>query len=430
MRKKINNYMIAVAIIAVLSTVLLVSYVLNGVIRAQAIDALRTDCIILSNVESIEHYDIEGLRVTLVSSDGTVIYDNTADVSTMQDHADRPEIAEAFENGEGSAVRRSDTLNEDTYYYAMRLDNGSVLRVAADTENIFSIFGNILPAIIGIIIIMVALCIVITRVLTKKLIKPIEKIADDMSYKQPPEYEELVPVVNMLKEQHENILNSARVRQEFSANVSHELKTPLTVISGYAELIENRMVNEESVVRFAGEIHHHSDRLLTLINDIIKLSEMDSESVEVIYEDVNLSEVVEECMGILKESADQHNVSIETDCDANAIVKGSRSMLEELVTNLANNAISYNKPGGNVWISVKNVSGRVVLSVKDNGIGIPEKHQDRVFERFYRVDKSRSKRSGGTGLGLAIVKHIAASHKAQITLESEEGKGTVIKVIF
>ncbi|MCD8036709.1 MAG: ATP-binding protein [Clostridiales bacterium] len=430
MRKKINNYMIAVAIIAVLSTALLVSYVLNGVIRAQAIDALRTDCIILSNVESIEHYDIEGLRVTLVSSNGMVIYDNTADISTMQDHADRPEIAEAFENGEGSAVRRSDTLDEDTYYYAMRLDNGSVLRVAADTENIFSIFGNILPAIIGIIIIMVALCIVITRVLTKKLIKPIEKIADDMSYKQPPEYEELVPVVNMLKEQHENILNSARVRQEFSANVSHELKTPLTVISGYAELIENRMVNEESVVRFAGEIHHHSDRLLTLINDIIKLSEMDSESVEVIYEDVNLSEVVEECMGILKESADQHNVSIETDCDTNAIVKGSRSMLEELVTNLANNAISYNKPGGNVWISVKNVNGRVVLSVKDNGIGIPEKHQDRVFERFYRVDKSRSKRSGGTGLGLAIVKHIAASHKAQITLESEEGKGTEIKVIF
>ena len=235
----------------------------------------------------------------------------------------------------------------------------------------------------------------------------------------------------MLKEQHENILNNARVRQEFSANVSHELKTPLTIISGYAELIENKMVDEESVIRFAGEIHHHSDRLLSLINDIIKLSELDSESVEVVYDDVDLTETVNDCMGILRENALQHSVTIETDCGRDVIVKGSRSMLEELVTNLINNAISYNKPGGNVWVSVKkNDDERAELTVRDNGIGIPEEHQERIFERFYRVDKSRSKRSGGTGLGLAIVKHIAASHNATITLESEVGKGTTVKVIF
>lgn len=240
-------------------------------------------------------------------------------------------------------------------------------------------------------------------------------MADDISFKEQPEYEELIPVVNMLKEQHENILNNARVRQEFSANVSHELKTPLTIISGYAELIENKMVDEESVIRFAGEIHHHSDRLLSLINDIIKLSELDSESVEVVYDDVDLTETVNDCMGILRENALQHSVTIETDCDRDVIVKGSRSMLEELVTNLINNAISYNKPGGNVWVSVKkNDDERAELTVRDNGIGIPEEHQERIFERFYRVDKSRSKRSGGTGLGLAIVKHIAASHNATI----------------
>ena len=267
--------------------------------------------------------------------------------------------------------------------------------------------------------------------LTDRIIKPIERMADDISFKDQPEYEELIPVVNMLKEQHENILNNARVRQEFSANVSHELKTPLTIISGYAELIENKMVDEESTVRFAGEIHHHSDRLLSLINDIIRLSELDSDSVEMVYEDVRLADVVNDCMDILKENAVRHDISIETDCDKTAIVTGSRSMLEELVTNLVNNAISYNKPGGNVWVSVRKCpEGGVELAVKDNGIGIPEKHQERVFERFYRVDKSRSKRSGGTGLGLAIVKHIAASHNAVITLESKVGKGTTVKVKF
>ncbi len=430
MRRKINIYMIAVAIIAVLSTALLVSYVLNGVIRRQVMEDLKNECEIISRSGDIEELTIDDLRITLIDAEGKVQYDSNADIMIMQDHGNRPEIIEALEKGEGSAVRRSDTLDEDTYYYAMKLPDGRVIRTAVDSENIFSIFGSLLPVIVGIIIIMAALCVVITRILTKKIIKPIEKMADDISFKEPPEYDELIPVVNMLKEQHENILNNAKVRQEFSANVSHELKTPLTVISGYAELIENKMVDESSVTRFAGEIHHHSDRLLTLINDIIKLSEMDSDSVEVIYEDIDLSSVVMECLGILKESAEHHNVTLETDCDKNSIVKGSPSMLEELVTNLVNNAISYNKPGGNVWISVKNTDGRVVLDVKDNGIGIPEKHIDRVFERFYRVDKSRSKLSGGTGLGLAIVKHIAASHKAQITLESEEGRGTEIKVIF
>ena len=311
------------------------------------------------------------------------------------------------------------------------LENGNILIVSTKSDSIYSLYGESASAVAGIIIIVAVLCLLITRVLTDRIIKPIERMADDISFKDQPEYEELIPVVNMLKEQHENILNNARVRQEFSANVSHELKTPLTIISGYAELIENKMVDEESTVRFAGEIHHHSDRLLSLINDIIRLSELDSDSVEMVYEDVRLADVVNDCMDILKENAVRHDISIEIDCDKTAIVTGSRSMLEELVTNLVNNAISYNKPGGNVWVSVRKcLEGGVELAVKDNGIGIPEKHQERVFERFYRVDKSRSKRSGGTGLGLAIVKHIAASHNAVITLESKVGKGTTVKVKF
>ena len=433
MKKRINKYMILIAVIAVLSTALLASFVFSFIIKHQVFSDLRRDCEILnelSDIDMVKNYKFHDIRITLVDENGIVQYDSSADAEKMADHSERPEIAEAISKGEGSSVRQSETLGRNTYYYAVKTDNGGIIRVSADYVNALSLFGNLLPLSAGLIELMAVLCFFITMILTKKIIKPIEKIADNIDLKDSPEYEELVPVVNMLREQHENILNSAKVRQEFSANVSHELKTPLTIISGYAELIENGMADENSMMRFAGEIHHHSDRLLTLINDIIKLSEMDSDSTEVIYEDIKLTDIVKESMRMLLESAEQHSVTINTDCDEKAVVKGSQSMLEELVTNLANNAISYNRPGGNVWISVKNIDGHVVLTVKDNGIGIPEKHKERVFERFYRVDKSRSKRSGGTGLGLAIVKHIAASLNARITLESEEGKGTEIKVVF
>ncbi len=428
--------MIAVAIIAVLATALLISSVFSGIIRKQINDDLKSACAIIASVDIDSDADLGRLdygRISAVWTDenGKVILDNADNGIYGEDISEYPEIADAIDNGEGQSVGKVQNSSRIIYSYAKKLENGNILRVSATSDSIYTMFGEIVPFIAGIIVIMAVLCIIITRVLARKIINPIKKMADDISFKEQPEYEELIPVMNVLKEQHENILNNARVRQEFSANVSHELKTPLTIISGYAELIENKMVDEASVVRFAGEIHHHSDRLLSLINDIIKLSELDSESVEVVYENVDLSEVVNECMRMLKENAMQHSITLETDCDRCAVINGSRSMLEELVTNLVNNAISYNKPGGNVWVSVKkNDEGRIVLTVKDNGIGIPEEHQERVFERFYRVDKSRSKRSGGTGLGLAIVKHIAASHNAVITLESEVGKGTTVKVKF
>ena len=435
MKKKINKYMIAVAIIAVLATALLISVVFSGIIRKQINEDLINACAIIMSVDMDSEADLEELDygnfgVTWTDGEGNVLLDNNGIYSKDDNISQDTEIADAINKGTGQAVRKSQG-SKDIYCYAEKLENGNILRVSATSDSIYTMFGEIVPFIAGMIIIMTVLCVVITRVLARKIITPIKKMADDISFKEQPEYEELIPVVNMLKEQHENILNNARVRQEFSANVSHELKTPLTILSGYAELIENKRVDEESVMRFAGEIHHHSDRLLSLINDIIKLSELDSESVEVVYDDVDLTETVNDCMGILRENALQHSVTIETDCGRDVIVKGSRSMLEELVTNLINNAISYNKPGGNVWVSVKkNDDERAELTVIDNGIGIPEEHQERIFERFYRVDKSRSKRSGGTGLGLAIVKHIAASHNATITLESEVGKGTTVKVIF
>ena len=219
------------------------------------------------------------------------------------------------------------------------------------------------------------------------------------------------------------------MRQEFTANVSNELKTPLTSISGYSELIENGMATQEDTIRFAGEIHKSSQRLLTLINDIIELSELDSSESKVAMETVNIYDIAKNCVEMLKFNAKDHGVNLKfegTPCNITA----NKMMMEELVYNLLSNAIRYNREGGSATVRVNKILDRVNLEVLDTGIGISKENQKRIFERFYRVDKSRSKSTGGTGLGLAIVKHILIKHNAQLELESTEGKGTHITVIF
>jgi signal transduction histidine kinase len=242
-------------------------------------------------------------------------------------------------------------------------------------------------------------------------------------------YEELTPFMVMIRKQHEDIMKNARMRQEFSANVSHELKTPLTSISGYAELIETGMASEQDTVRFAHGIHNSANRLLTLINDIIRLSELDGTEGEADTELLDLHEMAQNCVEMLSMSAEKHNVTIAlsgTEC----YVTANRQMMEELLYNLCDNAIRYNNPGGSVDVQTYAREDHTYLIVKDTGIGISKEHQERIFERFYRVDKSRSKSTGGTGLGLAIVKHIIAKSHANLELESEPGKGTTIKVVF
>lgn len=429
MKRKINLYMFIVAVVAILSTVVLLTLTYQNRYAQIFKNNLRTSCGILKETWNGKQGDDDAfgdLGLTVVAEGGDILYDNADEPSLNIMEMD--EMVSAKEAGEGFAVRKSTDTDENIYFYALRADNGNIFRVSQQSGNMINLF-NLMPLVVLISILMAAVCFIITKNLTADILKPIEKMADNMNFSKESEYKELVPIMNMLKEQHENILNSARVRQEFSANVSHELKTPLTVISGYAELIENKMVSENDTVRFAKEIHHHSDRLLTLINDIIRLSELDSESTEVIYEKVDLAEVVNECMPVILSNAKQHNIHV---CVKNehCIINGNRAMIEEIIMNLSNNAIMYNKPGGSVWIQTGSEQDRAVIAVKDNGIGIPKEHQERIFERFYRVDKSRSKRSGGTGLGLAIVKHIASSHNASISLKSEPNKGTEIKIIF
>ena len=243
------------------------------------------------------------------------------------------------------------------------------------------------------------------------------------------EYKELEPFMQTIRTQHENILRAAKMRQDFTANVSHELKTPLTAISGYSELLETGMVQGEEVRRYAGEIHHNSNRLLALINDIIHLSEMDRTEYEVPMQLVNLAELVQQNLDSLKMSAEQRKVSLRY-VGEQASVYGNAGLLEELLWNLCENAIRYNVENGVVKVQIEKEREQVKLIVSDTGIGISAEHQERIFERFYRVDKSRSKETGGTGLGLAIVKHIVAQHDAELFLESRPGEGTKITVSF
>ena len=278
--------------------------------------------------------------------------------------------------------------------------------------------------------ILIVVSMVLAHVLTGNLIKPIERLAENLEEQEElTEYEELVPLINMIQQQHKDIIKNSQIRQDFTANVSHELKTPLTSISGYAELIENGMASEADTVRFAGGIRKSATRLLTLINDIIRLSELDSTEQTIVFEKLNLYQLAETCVEMLSMNAEKHHVTIALQ-GMESYINGNRQMIEELLYNLCDNAIRYNNENGTVKVIVYQSRKQTILVVRDTGIGIPLEHQERIFERFYRVDKSRSKSTGGTGLGLAIVKHILVKHNASIELQSELGKGTVMTVTF
>lgn len=440
MKRKINTRLVLIAILAVLASTISTTIVYYNLFQRQIRNDLSVSAKLLKDTHYFENSDINPdnidlstdiseLRVTWVDTDGTVLYDNDASTTVLGNHSDRPEIQEAFENGVGECVRRSDTMNKNTFYYAVLLDNKTVLRVSTEAGSIWSVFLAVSPMIILIVIIIVVVCIALSHMLTRQLIAPIEKMAQNMEdASMEPPYKELVPFASMIRKQHTDILSAAKARQDFSANVSHELKTPLTAISGYAELIEAGMVDEEKQKHFIQEIRKNAQRLLSLINDIIRLSELDRTDSQSAFEKFDLNEIVSECMEALDVNAKNRQVTLEYTGEKCNIC-GSKEMMRELTDNLVQNAIRYNKPNGSVWVEVHG-GDQPRLVVKDNGIGIPADEQQRIFERFYRVDKSRSKATGGTGLGLAIVKHIVEIHDAKLSLESELGQGTTITVNF
>lgn len=429
MKKKILSQFLKVTLIAIVITLFMSVIVFYELFKKQVFHDLKSEAefarYIIDDLSDEKQFDV---RVTWIGTDGNVLYDSEA--KTLENHSDRPEYIDAVKTGEGKSVRKSDTLSKRIFYYAMRLEDGTVIRIAKEAGSIWTIFMSALPIIIGLTVLLYVMCYFLSKHLTAKLVKPVEELVNNAANPSlVPEYKELVPFVGALKEQREDILRSATMRQEFTANVSHELKTPLTAISGYAELIENGMVSGDDSVRFAGEIRKNSTRLLSLINDIINLSELD-DGVKLNLEKMDLYEAAKNCIKNLKVAADKNDIKLML-LGTTAYINADKSMMDEVLYNLCDNAIRYNNKGGNVIVDVSNtLDGKVKLTVKDNGIGIGKEHQERIFERFYRVDKSRSRESGGTGLGLAIVKHILTSHGAELSLASEPGKGTSITVTF
>lgn len=478
-------------------------------------------------------YDYGNIRVTLIDSDGNVLFDNTSvDKSTLQNHSDRPEFVQALQEGEGTSNRMSETFNSTTYYYAVRTDDGNVLRVSKTVESMLGVFMQIFPTIIIIIAVVFVICVAMSRHSTKRLVEPIENMT---SNNENTPYVELEPLTETISSQRKEIRSqikklqlekdkidtliqnmsegfilidmdknvlminhsatkfigadkdaisggsineyshnetvidcvesalsgvgksgdmtikgrilqiitnpvysngrqngviclmidvsakkkAEKMRREFTANVTHELKTPLTSISGYAEIIASGLAKPEDIKGFAGKIQKESGRLLSLIGDIMELSKLDEKSSDEDFTEVDLSGVAYEVAEDLRSNAEKNDIKIIVEAEK-TIISGIRNQLYELIYNLCDNAIRYNLPHGNVKISVKNCADSAVIKVSDTGIGIPEKHHKRIFERFYRVDKSRSKETGGTGLGLAIVKHIAEFHGGNVTLESSE----------
>ncbi len=548
MTKKIFQSIFTVALVVLLASIGIASSFLYDYFNKTQVSQLKAELSLVADtvnevgVEYFENFNSSVFRFTVVDADGTVLYDTQAKPSEMENHADREEIAEAFKDGSGSSARHSATLTEKTFYEAVLLDNGEVLRISVSQLTVGALIIAMLPPILAIVLIAAIVAGVLSHAMAKKVTEPLMQL--DLEH--PAEnntYEELTPILTKIHNQHKQIqsqvetlrrksnefeqivssmneglvlldesgkvlvMNTAaktifgvkwdvhgsdfllvdrtskmskaiqnaldgkhseyteerhgneyqftvnsivsenhvlgvvilvfdiserafpqRNRQQFTANVTHELKTPLQSIIGSAELLESGLVKPEDTARFIGNIRKEATRLVSLINDIIRLSQLD-ENHEPATETVELTEVAKEVVEVLTASAAKRNVTLSIEGEPQTIY-GVRRYIYEIMYNLCDNAIRYNEDGGKVEMIIGKDNGRAVVSVKDTGIGIAPEHQSRIFERFYRVDKSHSKETGGTGLGLSIVKHAVQYHGGKVTLDSEVGKGTTVTVEF
>ena len=406
-----------------------------------------------SYITLLRHLGLANTRVTLVNVDGDVLYDTEENASELGNHANRPEIVQARKTGRGSAERSSSTLGEVMLYEAVRLADGSVVRLAQAQAGYLAILETLVLPLVGLAVVGAVISLIAARRESARIIAPLVAVDLDHPKRNAANaYAEMVPMLERIETQRQELKRQMRVladndrmRREFTANVTHELKTPLTAISGYAELLANGMVESEDDRRdFGRRIYRESGRLTALVNDILTLSNLDeaehgdaatTESVMGTREPVDLPRALDAIRQRLESVAGRAEVAIEMSCEP-AMVEGVPRLIDELAYNLASNAVRYNRAGGSVDLSCgvtepADGSGpRPFLRVADTGIGIEKGEQDKIFERFYRVDKSRSKARGGTGLGLAIVKHAALYHDATIDLDSELGRGTTITVTF
>lgn len=494
-------------------------------------------------VDYLKNIKDKSARITYIDQDGTVLFDNEADVSEMKNHSDRTEFQKAEKYGAGESSRYSDTLSEKTIYYALRLKDGTVLRVSGTQDSVLALVENLIFPLCGLLCLMLILSGIMASAISKRIVKPINEL-DLESPEENRIYEELSPLLSKIHRQNREIQNQLELakqqqeefalitenmqeglividkytmilsanssawnlfhmdrvcqgesvycldreeefrhaieqvlsgehtelvlklngsdiqlianpvirdkktegavvllvnvteklereslRREFSANVSHELKTPLTSISGFAEIMQGGLVKNEDIPKFAGRIYKESQRLLQLVEDVIQISQLDEEKTSYVWEPVDVYQVCKNAFESLKEKAKRLNVHLYI-CGERMKMEAVRTLLEEAIYNVCDNAIKYNRNDGSVSVFLTQTAQEIQIVVKDTGVGIPKEDQDRVFERFYRVDKSHFKEIGGTGLGLSIVKHAVGALKGSVILRSEEGNGTEICMKF
>ena len=439
MKRKINSVIISLVVCVITLITIVSSISFSSIYEKNEIIELQNECSLvikgykLDDISYLESIEDSSLRVTLIDLEGNVIFDNQLDKSEMENHASREEFKEAKENGYGISKRYSSSLLKTFYYVAYKLDN-NIIRVSKVADStLYILFINLWPLYI-VAIVLIICSILLGFLLSKKIVDPINNI----NLEHPLEnnkYKEIEPLLirieaqkNELMKENEEVLNASKVRQEFTSNVSHELKTPLHVISGYAELIKEGIVKDSDVKEFGEKIYSEASRMSKLVEDIMKISKLESDKA---FEktQLKLKNIVVAIVDSLMIEADKKNIKFKlslNDCS----ISGNYDSIYSLIFNLVDNAIKYNKTNGKITIKLQEVSNNVILSVKDTGIGIPKEDLDRIFERFYRVDKSRSKDSGGTGLGLAIVKHSLIVNNATIKVESELKKGSTFTVTF
>ncbi len=368
-------------------------------------------------------------RITRIEADGDVIYDSEYKLP-LPNQKKCIEVREAISKGKGQGIRKSASSGKRTMYFAQKLSDGTVLRLSRPVSAVWYAFSAVSPVFWVLIIVLIISGVLSFRA-ARKIVGPINSI--DLDHPKNNPYPELSPLIGKIEEQkmaiQEESQKRGEMRREFTANVSHELKTPITSIAGFAELLATGDVSEDKVVEFSKDIHKESQRLITLIDDIIDLSKLDEEADFLEKETVDLYEMISDVADSLKSIAEKNAISIEVK-GKHAQIEGVYQILYEMIFNLCDNAIKYNHPGGKVVMETFENDSSVTVTVADTGIGIPKEHQSRVFERFYRVDKSHFKEIGGTGLGLSIVKHGAIFHDASISMESTEGKGTEVSVSF
>jgi two-component system phosphate regulon sensor histidine kinase PhoR len=445
--KLTKQIFIACMVVFVMSTGLLAA-VMGNYLAKRNIGELRDKAMFVSEAINAQGWeflkalpDESDTRITVVDADGNVLYDTMLDAGEMENHGDREEIQEALENGTGDSERYSKSLLRKTANYAVRLNDGSVVRISMVQDTLGILILNMLQPAVLVVLVIVALSVVMAAKFSQNILRPINRLdvenPDDREI-----YDELKPFISRIMSQNQQIYHQMEelreehkkqdaMRREFTANVSHELKTPLTSISGFAEIIRDGFVQEKDIPHFADNIYREAQRLMDLVNDILKLSKLEDGSVRV-REERSRVEMLELCRDVtarLKLHSDRQKTELVCSGE-NVEIMGYRGILEEIVYNVCDNAIKYNRPGGWVRVTVAEENGEAVVNVEDNGIGIPWEEQERIFERFYRVNKSHSKEVGGTGLGLSIVKHGVALHGGRIGIESEVGRGTKISLYF